>query len=65
MAASKVIQQHYALPSDFKTINIRANAKYRDDKQSQSVSADIRIKKDEVIWVNVKFIGIPMRNNFV
>ncbi|WP_252775602.1 DUF4292 domain-containing protein [Flavobacterium sp. NRK F10] len=60
LAASKVIQQHYALPSDFKTINIRANAKYRDDKQSQSVSADIRIKKDQVIWVNVKFIGIPM-----
>lgn len=60
LAATKVIQQHYALPSDFKTVGIRANAKYQDAKNSQTVTADIRIKKDEIIWINVKFIGIPM-----
>ena len=33
----------------FPAQNIRANAKYKDDKQSHSVTADIRIKKDEII----------------
>jgi hypothetical protein len=24
------------------------------------MNADIRIKKDEIIWINIKFLGIPM-----
>lgn len=42
------------------TVVIKASAKYSDEKQDQSVSADIRIKKDEVIWLSIKFLGIPM-----
>ncbi|KIX21206.1 hypothetical protein SY27_10645 [Flavobacterium sp. 316] len=60
LAAIKVIQGHYENQKDFKTISIRANAKYKDDKQSQSVNADIRIKKDEIIWINVKLLGFPV-----
>ena len=57
---SKIINGHYANEHDFKTLNIRANAKYVDEKQSQSINAEIRIKKDEIIWINIKFLGIPM-----
>jgi hypothetical protein len=57
---SKVINGHYQNQHDFTTLNIRANSKYEDEKQSHSVTADIRIKKDEIIWINIKFIGIPM-----
>ena len=59
LAATKVVQEHYKNELNFKSINIRANAKYDDDKNMQSVSADIRIIKDEKIWINVKFLGFP------
>lgn len=57
---TKVINGHYLNQHDFTTLNIRANAKYEDEKQSHSVNADIRIKKDEIIWINIKFLGLPM-----
>ena len=57
---SQIIKGHYANQYDCKTLNIRANAKYDDAKQSHSLNADIRIKKDEIIWINIKFFGIPM-----
>lgn len=60
LAASKIIKEYYKNEIDFKTISIRANAKYVDPSQSQSVNADIRIKKDEIIWVNIKFLGFPV-----
>lgn len=59
LAAAKVIQEHYKNELDFKTVNIRSSAKYKDDKQTQTVSADIRIIKNEKIWINVKFLGFP------
>ena len=60
LAAAKIISGHYENEKNFSTLNIRANAKYKDDKQSHSVTADIRIKKDEIIWINVKLLGFPV-----
>lgn len=57
---SNVIKNHYAIKRDFKTAYIKANIDYADEKQSLSLSADIRIKKDEIILVSVKMIGITM-----
>jgi hypothetical protein len=57
---TKIIKCHYQNKHDFSTLNIRANAKYEDEKQSHSLNADIRIKKDEIIWINIKFLGLPM-----
>ena len=59
-AVSKIINGHYANVTDFKTLNIKANARYEDEKQSHSLNADIRIKKDEIIWINIKMIGFPV-----
>jgi len=56
----QIIQQHYGNKNDFSTLYIRANARYKDEKQSQSVSADIKIKKGEKILVSIRFLGITM-----
>ena len=58
--AKEVIQKHYENTLLFQTASIRTFASYEDKNQSVSVSADIRIKKDEIIWINLKFFGIPM-----
>ncbi|ENA1802428.1 DUF4292 domain-containing protein [Flavobacterium psychrophilum] len=55
---SNIIKNHYAIKCDFTTAYIKANIDYADNKQSLSLSADIRIKKDEIILVSVKFFGI-------
>jgi hypothetical protein len=60
MTAQKVIENHYNNKSDFSTLYIRSSAKYRDEKQSQNVSAEIKIKKDEKILVSIRFLGITM-----
>ena len=45
IASEKIIEGHYANNTDFKTIYIKSSVHYEDDKQSQNVSAEIRIKK--------------------
>jgi hypothetical protein len=58
--AKEIIEKHYKNKVDFQTVSIRSAADYEDQKQSISIGADIRIKKDEIIWINLKFFGIPM-----
>ncbi|MCG2610327.1 DUF4292 domain-containing protein [Flavobacterium sp. SM15] len=60
VAVSKIISGHYANKKNFETINFKASARYQDDKQTQNVTAEIRIKKDEKILVIVRFFGITM-----
>lgn len=60
VAVSKIISGHYANRKNFETLNIKANARYEDDKQTQNVTAEIRMKKDEKILVIVRFFGITM-----
>lgn len=57
---SNIISNHYAVKRDFKTAYIKADIDYSDPKQSLGLSADIRIKKDEIILVSVKMLGITM-----
>ena len=58
--AKEIIEKHYENKVDFQTVSIRSTADYEDQKQAISIGADIRIKKDEIIWINLKFFGIPM-----
>ncbi|MBC5835629.1 DUF4292 domain-containing protein [Flavobacterium sp. F372] len=63
--AKEIIQKHYENALNFQTASIRSSAEYQDKKQSISINADIRIKKDEIIWINLKFFGIPMAKAFI
>ena len=60
MTAERIIKNHYANKSDFKTVYIKSSVKYSDDKISQNLTAEIKIKKDEQILVSIRFLGITM-----
>ena len=60
ITSGKIIQNHYSNKNDFSTLYIRASAKYKHEDDSQSVSAEIKIKKDEKILVSIRFLGITM-----
>lgn len=60
ISADKVIENHYNNKTEFSTVYIKANAKYKDDRNSQNVTAEIKIKKNEVILVSIRFLGITM-----
>jgi len=60
MSSERIIEKQYDNKIDFSTLYIRAGAKYRDEKQSQTISAEIKIKKDEKILVSIRFLGITM-----
>jgi hypothetical protein len=60
MKAKSIIASHYDNKSNFSTLYIKANVKYSDDRQSQNVTAEIKIKKDEQILVSIRFLGITM-----
>jgi hypothetical protein len=59
-AAKEIIDGHYKNLKDFKTLYIKGSARYEDDRQSQNVSVEVRIKKDEIILVSVRVLGVTM-----
>lgn len=60
LSASKIIRNHYKNTRDYKSMYIKASARYQDSKQTQNVTAEIRIKKNEAILVSIRFLGITM-----
>ena len=63
--AVKIVNNHYANVTQFKTMYIKANAKYKDEKNTQSVTAEIRIQKDEKILVSVRVLGFTVAKAFI
>jgi hypothetical protein len=60
VTAERIIKNHYANKNDFNTLYIKSNVKYSDEKQSQNLTAEIKIKKNEQILVSIRFLGITM-----
>lgn len=65
LPAAKVVENHYNTARDFKTLYIKAGISYKDDKQSQNVNAEIKIKKDEKILVSIRVLGITMAKGLI
>lgn len=61
----KIIEGYYNNKIDFSSLYIKANVKYKDSKQTQAVTAEIRIKKDTVIMVSIRFLGITMAKTLI
>jgi hypothetical protein len=55
-----IIEKLYNNKKIFSTIYIKAAAKYVDEKQTQNVTAEIKIEKDKQILVSIRFLGITM-----
>ena len=60
LSAKKIIENYYTNKNEFSTLYIKSSARYADDKQTQNVPAEIRIKKDEQILISIRFLGITM-----
>jgi hypothetical protein len=60
ISSDQIVASHYGNKRDFSTLYIKSNAHYEDEKQSQKVNAEIKIKKDEMILISIRFIGITM-----
>ena len=65
IAADKIINEHYKTRKDFKTAYIKADIEYKDDKQSQNVSAEIKIQKDQIIMISVRFLGFTVAKGII
>ena len=60
LSADKIIDNHYKNKLNFNTLYIKSSVSYRDPNQSQNVTAEIKIKKDEIILVSIRILGITM-----
>jgi hypothetical protein len=60
ISAEEVIANHYNNKINFSTVYIKSNVRFSDEKQTQNVTAEIKIKKDEQILVSIRFLGITM-----
>lgn len=60
ISAVEVIANHYNNKINFSTVYIKSNVRFSDEKQTQNVTAEIKIKKDEQILISVRFLGITM-----
>lgn len=62
---NNVLDKIYQKNIDFETMFIKSNVKFEDEDQSQRISVDIKIKKDKIIWVNVKLLGYPLAKAYI
>ena len=60
LSSDKIITNYYNNKKEFSTLYIKSSAHYEDGKQSQNVTAEIKIKKDEMILISIRFLGITM-----
>jgi hypothetical protein len=58
--AINIIENHYNNKTDFSTLYIKSRVQFQNEKQTQNVTAEIRIKKDEQILISIRFLGITM-----
>ena len=59
-SAKQTIDAFYKNQPEFKTLYIKADIDYKDDRQAQSVTADIKIEKDKTILVSIRFLGFTV-----
>ena len=64
-SVKEIADGHYKNEQDFKTLQINAKVKYKDEETGMTLDADIRIKKDEMILVSISFLGMPQAKGMV
>ncbi len=52
ISTRKIIQNHYAKALDFQTMSGKIKIDYREGETNQGVTVNLRMKKDEAIWVS-------------
>ncbi|RDI07932.1 DUF4292 domain-containing protein [Flavobacterium sp. AG291] len=59
-AVKEIVDGHYSNAKDFKTLLIKASGHYKKGNTSFNANAEIRVKKDEIILVSVRVLGITV-----
>lgn len=54
---NNVVKAHEAARTTFKTMQSRLSVNYKDERQSRSVTVDLRIEKGKQIWMSARFLG--------
>lgn len=62
---ANVVKAHQAARTDFKTMKSRLSVDYKDEKQSRSVTVDLRIEKGKQIWMSAKFLGFTAAKVYI
>jgi hypothetical protein len=60
MSARKVSKKHIATSFDQKTIDARLKVAYKSDKDKYKLNVKLRIDKDSLIWIDVKYKGVVL-----
>lgn len=60
LSVKNVIKNHYANAFDKKTINAKLKVKYSGKSNLPSVTASLRIKKNDTIWISLTKLGFPI-----
>lgn len=59
ISAKRIVKKHLAADFTKNTLEAKFKVNYKDRNMKQSISVDLKIKKDEVIWLKgTKFINI-------
>jgi outer membrane biogenesis lipoprotein LolB len=59
-SARSIAKAHQDNALDFETIKSRLGIRYQDDGQSVAATLDLRMKKDEHIWMSAKLLGFTV-----
>jgi len=65
MSSKKIIKNHYAVSFNKKTINATIKARYKDKKQSHSISIKLRMLKDSAIWMSGRAFGFTIAKIYI
>ena len=60
LSANKVIKYHYTNDFNKETLTAKMKVKYKGKSNLPSVTASLRIKKDEAIWISLSKLGFPL-----
>ncbi len=60
IATAKLIANYYNNSFDFTTLAARMKLRYKDKKNSQSVTVSLRMEKDKTIWMSASILGISL-----
>lgn len=60
MTANKLIKNHYTNTFNQETLTAKMKVKYRGKNDLPGVTASMRIKKDEAIWISLSKLGFPV-----
>lgn len=60
LSSKKVIKNHYTNTFNKETVKAKLKVKYSGKSNLPSITASLRIKKDETIWISLTKLGFPI-----